>query len=266
VASGDFASFVSIGPSLAHSTPGDESLCDFSGGSLAENQVAWIWRISDKRFRTWVPFNPAEILRRCDSVNDQDSPFDRLQTEAEFPWFALQVRSRYEKNVASFLDGKGYEWFLPTYRSRRRWSDRIKDVELPLFPGYLFCRFNPQDRLPILKTPGMISIVGTAKIPTAVDEAEIVALRTLVASGVPRQPWPYLQVGQRVRIEQGALCGLEGILLQHKGHDRVILSVTLLQRSVAAEIDRTWVIPIASQSRLHPATAFSRLPAHRQGA
>jgi len=191
---------------------------------------------------------------------------ESLRVDAGYPWFALRVRSRHENNVASFLDGKGYEWFLPTYRSRRRWSDRTKDVELALFPGYLFCRFNPQERLPILKTPGMISIVGTAKIPSAVDEAEIVALRTLVTSGLPRQPWPYLQVGQRVRIEQGALSGLEGILLQHKGHDRIILSVTLLQRSVAAEIDSAWVIPIAPQAKMRTETASSRSLDSRLGA
>jgi len=201
-------------------------------------------------------------IEDLDCQRDSEASLDALSLSAGFPWFALQVRSRYEKNVASILDGNGYEWFLPTYRCRRQWSDRTKDVELALFPGYLFCRFNPQDRLPILKTPGMISIVGTAKIPTAVDETEIVALRTLVASGLPRQPWPYLQVGQRVRIEHGALTGLEGILLQHKGHDRIVLSVTLLQRSVAAEIDSTWVVPIGSQHRLHPATASSRSLAH----
>jgi transcription antitermination factor NusG len=183
---------------------------------------------------------------------------DTLSLSAGFPWFALQVRSRYEKKVAYMLDGKGYECFLPTYQSRRRWSDRTKDVELSLFPGYLFCRFNPQERLPILKTPGLISVVGTARIPTAVDENEIFALQTLVASGLPRQPWPYLQVGQRVRIEYGALSGLEGLLLQHKGCDRVVLSVTLLQRSVAAEIDSACVIPIASHPGIHPAIASSR--------
>ena len=172
---------------------------------------------------------------------------------SQVPWFALQVRSRHEKTVAAYLDGKGYEWFLPTYQLRKRWSDRVKDVELALFPGYLFCRFDPQDRLPILKTPGMISIVGTAKTPTAVDEVEIEALRTLVQSGLPRQPWPYLQVGQRVRIEHGSLTGIEGILLRHKGQDRMVLSVTLLQRSTAVEIDGTWVSPIHSRCEMRPA-------------
>jgi len=159
-------------------------------------------------------------------------------------WFALQVRSRSESVVAAFLRGNGYEWFLPTYQCRRRWSDRIRELEIPLFPGYLFCRFSPQHRLPILKTPGVISIVGMAKTPMPVDEGEITALRALVNSRVDRQPWPYLQIGQWVTIDHGALCGLEGILLDVKGRHRVVLSVTLLQRSVAAEIDSAWVTPI----------------------
>lgn len=169
-----------------------------------------------------------------------------LTGESNLPWFALQVRSRSETVVASFLKGNGYEWFLPTYICRKRWSDRIKNVEVPLFPGYLFCRFNPQYRLPILKTPGVITVVGVARTPMPVDDAEIAALRAIVNSGVGRQPWPYLQVGQRVRIEYGALCGLEGILLDFKGRHRVVVSVTLLRRSVAAEIDSAWVTPVRS--------------------
>jgi len=201
-----------------------------------------------------------------DPVRGLEESLDPLSVSAGFPWFALQVRSRYERNVATFLDGKGYEWFLPSYRSRRRWSDRVKELELPLFPGYLFCRFDPQERLPILKTPGMISIVGTAKVPTAVDETEIAALRALVASGLPRQPWPYLQIGQRVRIEHGALSGLEGILLQQKGCNRLVLSVTLLQRSVAAEIDSSWVVPIHSRPQMRPAGKLGRPVPNLQGA
>ena len=184
---------------------------------------------------------------------------------SELPWFALQVRSRYEKTVASFLDAKGYEWFLPTYRSRKRWSDRIKESDLPLFPGYLFCRFDPEVRLPILKTPGLISIVGSAKIPIPVDTAEITALRTLVGSGLQRQPWPYLQAGERVRIEHGALSGLEGIFLHEKGADRLVLSVTLLQRSIAAEIERSWVVPIRTRPILRPENLPLRPLVHSQG-
>ena len=158
-----------------------------------------------------------------------------------YPWFALQVRAYREMAVADHLLGKGYEWFLPQYKCKKRWSDRVKIVDAPLFPGYLFCRFNPQNRLPILTTPGVFQIVGCQGSPIAVDEAEIAAIQTLVASGLQNQPWPFLAVGDRVRIESGPLRDLEGILVKFKGEHRLVLSVTLLQRSVAVEIDSTLV-------------------------
>src|SRR5215470_9469494 len=126
---------------------------------------------------------------------------------AVYPWFALQVRIRYEADVALHLRGKGYEWFLPLYKTRKRWSDRLKEMEAPLFPGYVFCRFNPHDRLPILKTPGVRQIVGNHHTPIPIDESEIRAIQTLVVSGAPNQPCPFLTVGNRVRIESGALRG-----------------------------------------------------------
>ena len=171
-------------------------------------------------------------------------------TAAQYPWFALQVRVRHESGVAAYLQGKGYEWFLPLYKNRKRWSDRIKETEAPLFPGYLFCRFNPQDRLPILKTPGVTQIVGYNHIPIPVDEAEINAIRRLISSGVPNQPCAFFQVGNRVRIETGALRGLEGVLLELKGKRRLVLSITLLQRSVAVEIDSEAVSLVDSRQRL----------------
>jgi len=165
-----------------------------------------------------------------------------------YPWFAVQTRSRYENLVATLLRGKGYELFLPIYKSRRRWSDRIKELELPLFPGYLFCRFNPLDRFPILVTPGVMQVVGVGKNPIPVDDSEIAALEAAIRSGLPRQPWPFLQIGQKVRIECKPLCGLEGILVEFKGRHRLVLSVTLLQRSVAVEVDDTWIRPIPLSS------------------
>src|ERR1700730_5273611 len=92
------------------------------------------------------------------------------------PWFALQVRSRYESFITAHLSGKGYEWFLPLYKCRRRWSDRFKDIECPLFPGYIFCRLNPFDRLPICMIPGVLLVVGVGKTPVPVEEAEIEAI------------------------------------------------------------------------------------------
>jgi len=161
-----------------------------------------------------------------------------------YPWFALHVRSRHENSVAAILGGKGYECFLPLYRSRRLWSDRIKEIELPLFAGYVFCRFDMQRRLPILTTPGVVEVVGIAKRPIPIDDSEIAALQATLRSGLQSRPWPFLQVGQKVRVEAGPLCGVEGILLGFKGRQRLVLSVTLLQRSVAVEVDGAWIAPI----------------------
>ena len=165
-----------------------------------------------------------------------------------FSWFALQVRTRHESGVASFLDTKGYEIFLPVYTSRKRWSDRVKNVETPLFPGYLFCRFDAQDRLPVLTTPGVIQIVGYNRLPIPVEESEIQAIQTLLASGFHNQPWPFLSVGDRVRIEAGALRGCEGLLVEFKGSHRLVLSISLLHRSVAVEIDSACITSLRSSS------------------
>lgn len=164
----------------------------------------------------------------------------------EFPWYAIQVRVRQELNVSDYLTGNGYEWFLPQYRLRKRWSDRIKQVDTPLFPGYLFCRFNVFDRLPILKIPGVIQILGNQRQPIPVDEQEIRAIQALVSSGTPNEPWPYMALGDKVRIESGPLRGLEGLLAETKGNHRLVLSVTLLQRSVAVEIDSAFVTSVES--------------------
>jgi len=165
-----------------------------------------------------------------------------------FSWYALQVRSRHESAVAGFLEGKGYETFLPSYTCRKRWSDRVKTVEAPLFRGYLFCRFDVQERLPILKTPGVLQVVGFNRMPIPVEDSEIQAIQTLVASGLPNQPWPFLSVGDRVRIEAGPLRGCEGLLVEFKGNHRLLLSITLLHRSVAVEIDSACVESLRSSS------------------
>ena len=129
--------------------------------------------------------------------------------------------------MADQLTGQGYERFLPFYKLRKRWSDRIKEFDAPLFPGYLFCRFNPQNRLPILKTPGVIQIVSFNNIPAAVDEAEILSIQRLASSGIEHQPCAFLTIGDRVRINAGPLLGLEGILSSIKGNHRLVLSVSL---------------------------------------
>jgi transcription antitermination factor NusG len=163
---------------------------------------------------------------------------------ATHPWYALRVRSKFENLVSATLRGKGYQEFLPQYRSRRHWSDRFKELDLPLFPGYLFCRFDVGVRLPILTTPGVIAIVGAGKTPVPLSDAEIAAIAAIVRSGLPAHPWPCLTVGSRVIIERGSLAGIEGIAINVDKKYRLVVSVPLLQRSVAVEIDREWARPI----------------------
>jgi len=168
-------------------------------------------------------------------------PGSMIAATERFSWFALQVRSRHEVGVASFLQGKGYEYFLPVVASTKRWSDRVKRMQNPLFPGYVFCRFDPQYRLPILKTPGVIQVVGYNRSPVPIDDSEISGIQALIASGLPSQPWPFLTVGDRVRIESGPLRGYEALLVEFKGKRRLVLSISLLHRSVAVEIDSACV-------------------------
>lgn len=169
--------------------------------------------------------------------------------ETKTCWYALQVRSRKESYVASQIQGYGYECLLPTYKSIRKWSDRVKELEQPLFPGYLFCRFDFQNRRPVVTTPGVLQVVGYGRTAIAVSDEEIQALQLALSSGMPKQPWPYLEVGQRVRVNYGTLAGLEGILVNVKGNHRVVLSVTLLQRSVAMEVETSWLSPIKETTR-----------------
>jgi transcription antitermination factor NusG len=161
-------------------------------------------------------------------------------------WFAVQVKSTHEKRVASLLDQRGYEQFVPCFVDRRRWSDRIKEVEQPLFPGYVFCRFAPQARLGVLKTEGVYRIVSFGSEPAAIDEQEIAAIRHAVDSGLRLRPHPYLTAGQRVRIEGGPLQGVEGIVTDVRRRDRLVLSVNLLQRALSVDIDSAWVAPLSA--------------------
>jgi transcription antitermination factor NusG len=146
------------------------------------------------------------------------------------------------------LENVGYQCFLPMAKGFRQWSDRMKEVQVPLFPGYVFCRLDPHHRLPVLKTPGVIQIVGAGKTPLPVDEEEMAALQLAAKSGLPTMPWPRLEIGQIARIMKGPLAGLSGIFVKIKSGMKLVLSVSLLQRSMAVEIDRTWIEePIAAK-------------------
>ena len=157
------------------------------------------------------------------------------------PWFGLRTRSNHEKVTAHVLSGKGYHHYLPTYKCRKRWSDRVVETDKPLFPGYVFCRFDPKARLPILTTPGVVAVVGFGNEPAPIDDAEIEAVQAVLRSGLQAEPCAYLHEGQRIRVTQGSLTGLEGILTRKKSEWRMVVSVAMLQRAISVEIDREWI-------------------------
>jgi len=159
----------------------------------------------------------------------------------QWPWFAILARTGREKNATLLLENAGYECYLPVIKFTRQWSDRLKEIELPLFPAYLFCRMNPHNRLPVLTTPGVMQIVGVGKTPIPVEEQEIDAIQRVGKSGISLMPWPYLQVGHVAQIEEGPLRGVTGIVIRIKAGLKLVLSVNLLQRSIAVEIDRSWI-------------------------
>lgn len=168
-------------------------------------------------------------------------------------WYALQVRTTHEKRVAQLLDQKGYERFLPLYRVRRRWSDRIKEVDQPLFPGYLFCRFASDARVGILKTDGVARVVGVGGVPMPIDEHEILAIQQATGSGLDVRPHAYFTTGQRVRIASGPFEGIEGLVIDVRKNYRLLLAVNVLQRAVSVEIDSAWIAPVTppARSRAH---------------
>ncbi len=167
-----------------------------------------------------------------------------LTHASAYPWFALKVRTRYEQLAALGLRGKNYDCFLPTYPERRRYSDRYQQVQTALFSGYVFCRFDPTRRLPILTTQAVEYVVGLGNVPQPIEEAEIAAIQRIVQSGLLAKPWPNLKVEQRVYIQEGPLKGLDGGIVSEKGQHRLVVSVELLQRSVAVEIERHWIRPL----------------------
>jgi transcription antitermination factor NusG len=174
------------------------------------------------------------------------------------PWFALQVKGRSERLIHTHLHDRGFESFLPVHRVRRRWSDRIKELEQPLFPGYVFCRFDPQNRLPVLTVPGVMNVVGFGRKIHPVEDHEIAAIQRLLRSGLPCQPWPFLNAGDRVRIEHGCLRDVEGILVSFKKQHRIVVSVSLLQRSVAVELDSAMVEQISAKRPEPAGVALTR--------
>src|ERR1700676_1762738 len=199
------------------------------------------------------PISNMSPLGREPSVGVDLSGGESPKMAADYPWFAIRVKSQCERLVSDTLRQRGYEEFFPQYWSRRLWSDRVKLMQRPLFAGYIFCRFDVDQRRSILDVPGVFHIVGHGKRPLPIDLAEIEGLRVVVRSGQTVGPWAGLKVGRIVRIEVGPLSGIQGTLLRFKGTSHLILGVKLLNRSVAVQVDESWVVPLETSQNLNNA-------------
>jgi transcription antitermination factor NusG len=151
-------------------------------------------------------------------------------------WCAVNVRYQHEFKAAQFLAESGYEVFAPSHTTRRRWSDRWKEIQLPLFAGYIFCRIKASGTTSILRTHGVIRILTTGKTPSIIPEDEIRAIQAAVQSGYNIQPCDYVEIGSRVRISGGPFDGIEGIVESHRNHNRLVLSVELIRGSVVVDL------------------------------
>jgi transcription antitermination factor NusG len=159
-------------------------------------------------------------------------------------WYALYTRPRHERRVRDELERGRIEAYLPTHQVRRRWSDRYKVVEEPLFKNYLFVHINKGRYRESLKPYGAVCFVTAEEgKPAVIPDEELEAVRILVNSEIPHNPYPYLKVGRKVRVRYGPLEGCEGILVRKKGISRLVVTVNLLQRSIEAEIDAAWIEP-----------------------
>jgi transcription antitermination factor NusG len=160
-------------------------------------------------------------------------------------WYAAHSCANHEKRVADQLANRGIENFLPQYESLRKWKDRRMKLKLPLFPGYVFVRTALRDSLPVLQIPGVVRLVGFGGRPMAVPEAEVARIRDFLNKGFQAEPYPFLSVGSRIRIKSGPLAGLEGVLTRHKGRQRVVLSIEMIQRSMVVDADASDLEPLA---------------------
>jgi transcription antitermination factor NusG len=168
---------------------------------------------------------------------------EQLGTSLQVRWYATYVCSRHEKQVLSQLQERNISCLLPVYRSLRRWKDRRKELELVLFPGYVFVHIDLRDRLRVLQLPSVVRFVSFNGQPAPLPDTEIEALGKGLASGIRAEPHPYLKAGHRVRVRSGPLAGAQGILVRRKDKFRVVLSIDLIMRSVAVEVDEADIEP-----------------------
>lgn len=162
---------------------------------------------------------------------------EEVQAFVEPQWYAAYTRANHERRVADQLLERGVESFLPQYESVRKWKDRRVLLQLPLFPGYVFVHLALQNRLKVLQVPGVAHLVGFAGRPVAVPEEEFARIREFLKKGLQPKPHPYLTVGRRVRVRSGPLEGMEGIVVRRKNGCRLVVSLELIQRSMAVDVE-----------------------------
>lgn len=188
------------------------------------------------------PFGPLRREAESNATVPRSSQGNRMsQQNLNYKWYAVCTRHQHEKVAARVLAYKQLEVFLPLYKARRKWQDRIKEISLPLFPGYLFVREGQERWLPILTTPGVCHIVSCGGRPAVIPSSEIEGIRRIVESTLRVEPHPFLKSGDWVRVKYGPIAGVEGILLRKKNVDRLVLSVEMLGKSAAVEVDVTHV-------------------------
>lgn len=182
---------------------------------------------------------------RLHAANSQTLPSDSLEltsaTLTQVPWLVIHTRSHHERKVAKQLADRAIPSLVPVYRSIRRWKDRRKELEMPLFPGYCFVQVDLMERLRILQVPGVVNFVSFQGRPAPVPEREMEAIRR-GSNGPNLQPHPYLRAGRRVRVQHGPMAGVEGFFVRWKDRTRIVISISLIQRSVAVEVDEADVI------------------------
>jgi transcription antitermination factor NusG len=161
-------------------------------------------------------------------------------------WYAIHTRARHEKAVNTQIERKGVTTFLPLIRETHRWSDRKKTIECALFDCYTFVRLESyaQNHLPIVKTPGVVGFVGIRGVGLPIPDKEIEDIRALLDNNIPCTPYPFLSAGRRVRIRGGCMDGLEGILVAKNSDQSLVVSVEMIQRSLAVRIDGYDVEPV----------------------
>src|SRR5262249_25685148 len=195
----------------------------------------------------WRSCSRAPVVSVRESILVSSPPAFPLREvrHAGVNWFAAYTCARHEKSVARQLEERKIDYFLPLYKSWRRWADRRKEVELALFPSYVFVHIDSKERLRVLQLPGVVNLVSFNGSPATLPDSEIEGLRNGLDQGVYAQPHPYLRAGRRVKVVRGPLSGTSGILVRKRDKLRFVISIDVLMRSVAVELNADDIVAAA---------------------